>query len=113
MGVLTVRTDTPWRSFLESPAITGFLQRYKALESPFTQSVAALLETTDVDRDTREQWSREVSRDFDVPALDFILHRLAEQPALSLEAMAQSFQFSSCDVHEDQLAVLKSFLHKS
>jgi endoglucanase len=110
MGILTVRANTPWRRFLDSPAITDLLERYKALEAPFARNVNALLEATDVDRDTREQWVREVSRDFDAPALDFILHRLAEQPASAFTGMAQSFQFSSCEVHEHQLGVLKPFL---
>lgn len=110
MGLVTVHADTPWRRFLDAPPIADFLARYKALEAPFTRSVNSLLETTDVSRDTREQWAREVSRDFDVPELDFILRRLAEQPSTSLEAMAQSFQLSSCEVHEDQLSVLKAFI---
>jgi hypothetical protein len=112
MGLVTVRKDTSWRRFLDSPVIADFFKRYKTLEAPFTRGVNALLETTDVDRDTREQWSREVSRDLDAPALDFVLRRLAEQPAAALEPMAESFQFSSCEVNEDQLGILKAFLPK-
>jgi hypothetical protein len=110
MGLLTVRKDTPWRRFLDSPVITEFFERYKAMETPFTRGVNALLQTTDVDRDTCEQWARDVSRDVDAPALDFVLRRLAEQPTASLEAMGDSFQFASCEIHGDQLGILREFL---
>jgi len=113
MGILTVRPDTPWRRFLDSPEITSFLNNYKALETPFTENVGKLLSGTDIDDDTREQWAREVARDFDVPALDFVLRRLAKHPPSELAEMARSFAFASCDIHQDQLAVLKPFLTNS
>ena len=31
-GHLTVRSDKPWRRFLDSPEITSFMQSYKDLE---------------------------------------------------------------------------------
>ncbi len=110
MGMVTPRLDTPWRRFLDSPQIAEFMNRYKALEGPFTASVGKLLAETDVFGDTREQWAREVARDFDVPALDFILRRLAQHPAAELAEMARSFAFASCDIHQDQLGALKTFL---
>lgn len=112
MGTLTVRPDTPWRRFLDAPEITSFFKNYKALEKPFTDNVEKLLATTDIDRDTREQWAREVSRDFDFPALNFVLRRLARHSPTELAQMARSFSFTSCEIHEDQLAVLKPFLHQ-
>ncbi len=113
MGLVTVRPDTPWRRFLDDPEIVGFLKSYKALERPFTESVGKLLSATEIDGDTREQWAREVARDFDVPALDFVLRRLAKHSAAELEEMARSFSFSSCEIHEDQLGVLKGYLAAS
>ena len=113
MGILTVRADTPWRRFLDSPEIASFLNQYKKLETPFTESVEKLLSGTDIDADTREQWAREVARDFDVPALDFVLRRLAKHAPAELVEMARSFAFSNCEVHQDQLAVLKPFLANS
>jgi hypothetical protein len=110
MGILTVRTDTPWRRFLDSPQIAGFMRQYKELEGPFTQSVQKMLDATDITADTRGQWAREVSRDFDVPALDFILRRLAGRSPSELAEMAGSFGFASCDVHQDQLGILTGFL---
>ena len=110
MGMVTPRLDTPWRRFLDSPQIAGFMSRYKALEGPFTASVGKLLAETDVFGDTREQWAREVARDFDVPALDFILRRLAQHPPAELAEMARSFAFASCEIHQDQLGALKPFL---
>jgi len=110
MGLLTPRADTPWRRFIESAAITGFLARYDALEKPFTDAVSALLAGTDVEADTREQWTREVRRDFDAPALDFVLRRLAGRTPDELAAMGRSFAFESCEVHEDQLGMLAPFL---
>jgi len=106
MGMLTVNPDTPWRHFLESEQVAGFMRRYRELEKPFTQSVHAMLAETDVLADYRDQWMREVARDFDVPALDFILRRLAEHPLPELTEMARSFAFASCDIHQDQLATL-------
>jgi hypothetical protein len=113
MGILTVRPDTPWRRFLDSPEITSFFSSYKKLEAPFTESVANLLSGTDIEADTREQWAREVARDFDVPALDFVLRRLAKHPPSELAEMARSFAFASCEIRQDQLAVLKPFLANS
>jgi hypothetical protein len=113
MGIATVRTDTPWRRFLDSPEITSFLKNYKALEGPFTESVGKLLAATDITTDTREQWAREVARDFDVPALDFVLRRLSKHSPSELVEMARSFAFASCDINQDQLAILKPFLLNS
>jgi len=110
MGMVTPRTDTPWRRFLDGEPIADFFQRYRALEHPFTEAVGKLLSTTDVDGDTREQWAREVSRDFDVPALDYVLRRLAGHSPAELAAMARSFAFDSCEIHRDQLASLTPFL---
>jgi hypothetical protein len=112
MGIVTVRPDTPWRRFLDAPEITAFFKNYKSLEQPFTDNVGRLLANTDIDGDTRDQWAREVSRDFDVPALDFVLRRLAKHSPAELAEMARSFAFESCEIHEDQLAVLKPFLHQ-
>jgi endoglucanase len=110
MGILTVRTDTPWRRFLDSQQIAGFMRRYKELEKPFTQSVHSLMAETDILSDARDQWVREVARDFDVPALDFVLRRLARRPLQELAEMARSFAFTSCDIHQDQLGTLLPFL---
>jgi hypothetical protein len=113
MGMVTPRLDTPWRRFLDSPQIAEFMNRYKALEGAFTASVGKLLAETDVFGDTREQWAREVARDFDVPALDYILRRLAQHPPAELAEMARSFAFASCDIHQDQVRALKPFLTHS
>jgi hypothetical protein len=110
MGLVTVKTDTSWRRFVEQPAITEFIQRYKSIEEPFIRGVTQMLDGTDVERDIREQWPREVSRDFDVPALDFVLRRLAGRSATELAEMARSFAFRSCEVHQDHLNVLTPFL---
>jgi hypothetical protein len=110
MGLVTPRADTPWRKFLDSPQIDGFLRRYRALEQPFTQSVTEILAGTDISEDTRSQWGREVSRDFDAPALEYILLRLKDRSPAELIEMARSFSFSSCDIHQDQFGVLKPFL---
>ena len=113
MGLLTVKPDTPWRRFLDAPEITAFLRRYRELEAPFTREVGKMLAATDIDGDTREQWAREVGRDFDVPALDFILRRLAGHTPAELSEMGRSFAFGSCDIHEDQLGILTPFLARS
>ena len=113
MGILTVSPDSPWRRFLESTQIAGFLRRYKDMEQPFTQGVHSMLAQTDVLADARDQWIREVSRAFDVPALDFILRRLAERPLSELTQMARSFAFASCEVHQDQLATMLPYLSHS
>lgn len=110
MGFVSPRAETPWRRFLDAEEIAGFRQRYHDLELPFTEAVTKLLSGTDVEQDTKEQWAREVSRDFDVPALDYILRRLAKYSPDELATMARSFAFDSCEVHEDQLGVLRSFL---
>lgn len=113
MGFVTPRADTPWRRFLDSPSVAGFRRRYKELEAPFTESVGKMLAATDIDGDIRDQWAREVARDFDAPALDFVLRRLAEHPPAELAAMAGSFSLASCDIHRDQLGVLRPFLKKA
>ena len=110
MGLLTPRLDTPWRRFVDSAPIVDFLARYDALEKPFADAVGKLLQGTDVEPDTREQWAREVRRDFDAPALDFVLRRLKGRSPDELAAMARSFAFESCDVHENQLGMLQPFL---
>ena len=110
MGMLTVSPNTPWPRFLDSPEIVSFLRGYKALEGPFTEGVGKLLAATDITTDTREQWAREVSRDFDVPALDFVLRRLSKHSPSELAEMARSFAFASCDVHQDHMAILRPFL---
>ena len=112
MGILTVKAKTPWREFLESTDISGFFSRYHELEKTFTENVRKMLATTDIDGDTREQWAREVGRDFDAPALDFVLRRLSSRSATDLAAMARSFSFENCDVHRDQLGALTPFLGK-
>jgi hypothetical protein len=113
MGILTLRPDTPWRRFLDSAQIAAFMNQYKAIEKPFTENVGKLLAGTDVEKDTREQWAREVARDFDVPALDFILRRLAGHSLPELAGMARSFAFASCEIHENQLGILTPFLPRS
>lgn len=110
MGFVTPRADTPWRRFLDSEPITEFFRRYGELERPYTEAVGRLLSGTDVDGDAQAQWAREVSRDFDVPALDYVLRRLASKSPSELAAMARSFAFESCDIHEDQLGTLTAFL---
>jgi len=110
MGLLTPRLDTSWRRFVDSAPVVDLLARYDALEKPFADAVGVLLSGTDVDRDTREQWAREVRRDFDAPALDFILRRLKGRSPDELVAMARSFAFESCDVHQDQMGMLAPFL---
>jgi len=110
MGFVTPRADTPWRRFLDSESIAGFFRRYRELEDPYTQAVGKLLSGTDVDDDARSQWAREVSRDFDVPALDYVLRRLAGKAPSELAAMARSFAFESCEIHQDQLGALTPFL---
>lgn len=110
MGLVTPRKDTPWRTFLDSPEVATIMQTYTALEAPFIKEVDRLLAATDVEKDTREQWAREISRDFDVPHLDFVLRRLAAHSASQLADMARSFAFANCEIHEDQLGLLKEFL---
>jgi hypothetical protein len=110
MGLLTPWPDTPWRRFLDSDPVAGFLKRYAEIEAPFTAAVGRLLSETDIETDVREQWSREVRRDFDPPALDYILRRLRGRTPPELAEMARSFSFESCDVHQDQLGMLKPFL---
>jgi hypothetical protein len=109
MGCLTPRADTPWRSFLDSEPIASFFRRYRELEDPFIEAVGKLLSGTDVDPWVSTQWPREVSRDFDVPALDYVLRRLAKHSPDELAAMARSFAFESCDIHQDQIATLTAF----
>jgi hypothetical protein len=53
-----------------------------------------------------------VRRDFDAPALDFVLRRLKGRSPDELAAMARSFAFESCEIHEDQLGMLRPFLGK-
>ena len=89
---------------------SGFRQRYREMEISFHKSVGTLLAATDIDGDIREQWAREVSRDFDPPALDFILRRLAKHSSAELAEMASSFAFDSCEVHPEQLAILSPYL---
>ena len=110
MGILTARPDTPWRRFLDAPQIADFTRRYKEMEKPFTLGVDKLLAETGVLTDTREQWAREVARDFDVPALDFVLRHLAGHPPSELAEMARSFAFESCQIHQDLLGILTPFL---
>jgi hypothetical protein len=110
MGMVTPRADTPWRRFLDAPPVAGFFQRYRELERPYTEAVGQLLSATDVDVDSREQWAREISRDFAVPALDYVLRRLAGRSPSELVAMARSFAFESCEIHHDQLDILTPFL---
>jgi hypothetical protein len=110
MGIVTPRENTPWRQFLNSPELTSFMANYTALEEPFVRNVEKILSATDIEKDTRVQWAGEVARDFDVPHLDFVLRRLASHSPAELAAMARSFSFASCEVHEDQLALLKEFL---
>jgi hypothetical protein len=110
MGFVTPRADTPWRKFLDEPEVTRLIAGYRELEKPFVESVDRLLGTTDVDGDIRAQWAREVSRDFDVPALDFVLRRLAKHSHEELAAMGRSFAFDSCEIHKDQLGALADAL---
>lgn len=110
MGLLTPRAETPWCRFLKSEPITNFFRQYNELESHFAGNVGKLLGSTDIDTDTREQWAREVRRDFDAPALDFVLRRLAGRTPSELADMARSFSFESCDIHQDQLGILTPFL---
>jgi hypothetical protein len=110
MGILTPGPDTPWRRFLDSDPVAGFLKRYAEIEEPFTAAVGRLLADTGIETDIREQWAREVRRDFDPPALDFILRRLLGRTPDELADMARSFAFDSCVVHQDQLGMLKPFL---
>jgi endoglucanase len=110
MGILTPRPDTPWRRFLESEPVAGFFKRYAEIEEPFTAAVGRLLADTDIETDIREQWAREVRRDFDPPALDFILRRLRDRTPYELSEMARSFAFASCDVHEDQIRMMAPFI---
>jgi endoglucanase len=113
MGLVNPRPDTPWRAFLESEPIAGFFKKYKQFEPSFTESVGKMLSATDIEQDTREQWAREVARDFDPPALDFVLRRLKGKSPAELAAMARSFAFESCEVRQDQLGVLTPFLKTS
>jgi endoglucanase len=113
MGFVNPRPDTPWRQFLDSEEITGFFKKYQQLEPSFTEAVGKLLASTDIDQDTREQWAREISRDFDPPALDFVLRRLKRRSPAELVAMAKSFAFENCEVRKDQLGVLAGFLKKT
>jgi hypothetical protein len=110
MGLLTPRRDTAWRRFVDGTPVVDFLAKYDALEKPFAAAVGALLGGTDVEADTRAQWAREVRRDFDAPALEFVLRRLKGRSPDELAAMARSFAFESCEVHEDQLGMLTPFL---
>jgi hypothetical protein len=61
-------------------------------------------------RFARHPCTLEVARDFDVPALDFVLRRLAEHPPSELAEMARSFAYASCEIHQDQLGILTPFL---
>jgi hypothetical protein len=72
-----------------------------------------MLIETDILADTRDQWIREVSRVFDVPALDYILRHLAGRPLPELVEMARSFAFASCEVHQDQIATMLPYLAHS
>jgi hypothetical protein len=89
------------------------MRRYRDLEGPFTQSVHSMLAGTDILADTRDQRAREVSRVFGVPALDYILRRLAGRPLPELAEMARSFTFASCEIQQDQLATMLPFLKHS
>lgn len=112
MGFVNPRPDTPWRQFLDSEEIAGFFKKYQQIEPSFTEAVGKLLGSTDIDPDTREQWAREIARDFDPPALDYVLRRLKGKSPAELAAMARSFAFESCEVRKDQLGVLAAFLPK-
>ncbi len=113
MGFVNPRLDTPWKQFLNSAPIVGFFRKYQQLVPTFTDAVGKMLSDTDIEQDTREQWAREVARDFDPPALDFVLRRLKGKSTDELAAMARSFAFESCEVKQDQLAVLTPFLKAS
>lgn len=113
MGLLMPRADTPWSQFVNSEEIAGFFRRYDQLHQPFVENVGKLLEPTDIDKDTREQWAREVRRDFDAPALDFVLRRLAGRTPSQLAEMARSFSFESCTINNDYLGTLSPFLVRS
>lgn len=110
MGIVNPKKDTPWRRFLDSEQITKLMDRYHALEKPFIEGVHTLMAETDIDGDVKYQFANEVSRDFDVPALDFILRRLKGRSTAELAAMAQSFAFENCEVRQDQLGTLRPFL---
>jgi len=110
MGIVRPRMDTPWKVFLNSEPISGFLQKYADMEAPFTDAVRRFLSNTDIDLDTRENWADEVRRDFDPLALDYILRRLAGKSQSELMSMGQSFAFKNCQVDQDRLGILKPFL---
>ena len=110
MGLLTPRSDTPWPRFLDSDPVAGFLKRYERIENPFASAVGRLLADTDIETDIREQWAREVRRDFGPPALDFVLRRLKDRSPAELAEMARSFAFESCDIHEDQIRMMAPFI---
>jgi hypothetical protein len=86
------------------------IAKYRELEKPFVESVCQLFATNDIDGDIRAQWAREVSRDFDVPALDFVLRQLAKHTREELTQMGRSFAFESCEIHNDQLGALAEAL---
>jgi hypothetical protein len=74
------------------------------------EAVDKLLSASDIDGDIHAQWPREVSRDFDAPALDYVLRRLARRSPSELAAMARSFAFESCEIHQDHLECLMKAL---
>jgi hypothetical protein len=111
MGIVNPRPDTSWRQFLDSEPIASFFKKYQQLEPSFTEAVGKMLSATEIDQDTREQWAREVARDFNPPALDYVLRKLQGKSLAELAAMARSFAFGSCNVREDQLGVLTPFLN--
>ena len=113
MAIVNPRPGTPWMQFLDSEPIAGFFKKYQQLQPSFTEAVGKMLSATDIDQDTREQWAREVARDFDPPALDYVLRKLQGKSPAELAAMARSFAFGSCDVRQDQLGVLTPFLKPS
>jgi hypothetical protein len=113
MGFVNPRLDTPWKQFLDSAPIVDFFRKYQQLAPSFTDAVGKMLSDTDIEQDSREQWAREVARDFDPPALDYVLRRLKGKSPAELAAMARSFAFESCEVKQDQLAVLTPFLKSS
>ena len=110
MGIVRPRIETPWRVFLNSAPISSFFRKYADLEAPFTNSVRRFLAATDIDVDTRDNWANEVRRDFDPPALDYVLRRLAGKSQPELISMAQSFAFNNCQIDQDRLGILKPFL---
>lgn len=108
MGMVAPRDDSAWKKFLARPLLDGVRSRVEGALERFSNELTQLV--PEYDASSFVHMRREMLRDWQEIACDYVAAEFAKLSEPELVALAQSWSFDHCQEVAGRMDVLREFL---